>query len=632
MNFFSRLFGKNKNKGGKSKDSPEQDDPEKLDQERAKAIEERAKAIALERAKSAPQPRATTPAKSNPKAETAPRAVTPKPSSVASRAPTPPAASQPSNKAPPQKPAQPKSAPAPVQRKPTPSPAQRKPVEASKPEAPRKVDPRTATPRPKAPQAGTPKPKASQTAAAQQPRRTTERQPTPPPPSSSKANPAKPHQAAADLSPASSSALKREETTDRINRSKPQAPKSAISRSTTVPRGKIEPTASQPSKPAPNGIPKANTPKPARVDGPAFKPVSQTRPKAPSRPSAPASSPSAPAAPKAAPAAAKSSEGGQGEDLLSDVIGSLEQSFDAIIGDALPSDAETPAAETGASGRKAQPRTDSEFDRLTILELFYDIAANHVKPVRNFIMELHDGEVRKEWLQIVQSAIRSIHEAAKQIDIPDLNKALDDYEAVLAIASETPGDVISGEVRDEIIDQYQNLTDVLPKAFTLKDERDQRESLIVHSLLKQVPDVRKVTMDKLYSAGLTALEVLFLATTEDLAATTGIRQVLAQRIVDKFQHYRVEKKQAIPDSERLPFRNKLQSLLEALRTYQQKYEKATKQRDSKGKRAQRLARQGTMLDITIILAQLGELQLIEELERLPFDKRIDKLENYLQAK
>lgn len=314
--------------------------------------------------------------------------------------------------------------------------------------------------------------------------------------------------------------------------------------------------------------------------------------------------------------AKKEGDGG----VLEDLLGSLDESFDAIIAE----QPDTPPP----PGPGDEPNTD-DFDRLTVLELFYDIATNHLRPVRNFMIELHLGEVRKEWIQIAQPAVRSIQSAADQIDIPELKQALDDFDAMLSIATETSGDMISGEVREEFINQYARLAKIMPQAFTLEEEKDQRESLIIHSLLMQVPDVRKVTIDKLYRAGLTALEVLFLATTEDLAVTTGIRKILAQRIVDKFQSFRKESKEAVPDLEQSAQTNKLEEQVTLLREQQTQYEAAAAKRSIEEKRAHRLARQGTLLEITVVLAQLGEVELVEELERLPFEKRIERLESFL---
>jgi hypothetical protein len=319
----------------------------------------------------------------------------------------------------------------------------------------------------------------------------------------------------------------------------------------------------------------------------------------------------------AAPAAPAKPEGGN---VLDALLGSLDESFDAII-------AEQPDSPP-PPGPHDEPNTD-DFDRLSVLELFFDIATNHLRPVRNFMIELHLGDVRKEWLQIAQPAVRSIQSAAEQIDIPELKRALDDFDAIMNIAVEAAGDMISGEIREEFINQYKRLAGIMPKAFTLEEERDQRESLIIHSLLMQVPDVRKVTIDRLYRAGLTALEVLFLATTEDLAATTGIRKILAQRIVDKFQSYRTESQSAVPDPLQAGQTNKLAELVTLLRAQQEKYDAARGSIDEK--RGHRLARQGTLLEITVVLAQLGEVEVVEQLERLPFERRVERLEAFVAS-
>jgi hypothetical protein len=314
--------------------------------------------------------------------------------------------------------------------------------------------------------------------------------------------------------------------------------------------------------------------------------------------------------------AATSKDGG----VLEALLGNLDKSFDAII--------QEQSEMTPPLGNEAEPNTD-DFDRLSVLELFYDIATNHLRPVRNFMIELHLGDVRKEWVHIAQPSIKSIQSAAEQINIPELKRALDDFDALLSIAAESSGDTISGDIREELINHYKALQQIMPRAFTLEEERDQRESLIIHSLLMQVPDVRKVTIDKLYRAGLTALEVLFLATTEDLAVTTGIRKILAQRIVDKFQQYRKEVRESVPDAATAGQTNKLRELIVVLEAQQAKYDEAAMSRSIEEKRAHRLARQGTLLEITVVLAQMGEVELVEHLERLPFEKRIERLRSHI---
>ena len=49
------------------------------------------------------------------------------------------------------------------------------------------------------------------------------------------------------------------------------------------------------------------------------------------------------------------------------------------------------------------------------------------------------------------------------------------------------------------------------------------------------------------------------------------------------------------------------------------------------KRGLRLSRQATILDITVVLAELGEAELVTQLEKLPFEHKIQRLEAYLKT-
>jgi hypothetical protein len=310
------------------------------------------------------------------------------------------------------------------------------------------------------------------------------------------------------------------------------------------------------------------------------------------------------------------------DDFLGDLLLNLDESFDSIIGE---QEDNQPGSKTVVGEPSAQ-----DSDRLAVLELFYDIATNHLRPVRNFMIEVHLGDVRKEWLQIAGPAIASILSAAEQIGIPELQAKLQAFSKTIDQAEQSSADRIGAHLREALIAQYQTLADFMPRAFTLDHKENQRESLITHSLLLQIPDVRKVTIDKLYRAGLTGLEVLFLATTEDLAATTGIRKLLAQRIVEKFQNYRKQTQGFVPDVANVTEISTLDSLIGTLKAQQEAYNKAAAIHDLAEKRGHRLARQGTLLEITVVLARLGETKFVEELERLAMEMKIEALASYLE--
>lgn len=348
----------------------------------------------------------------------------------------------------------------------------------------------------------------------------------------------------------------------------------------------------------------------------------------PSPPSAPQGMASAPPAPPPpSPATAPLGGGDLGEgflDDLDDLLGDFDSNFDAAIAGATGGGQSAPAGDASSHGVVV--------DQAPIRDLFADIAANYVRAVRNFMIEINRGDTVKEWIDICQPAVLSIKRAAEKMELQDVYRAVEDFDAILELASNSEGRMITGEIREELISTYDTLIELMPQAFTLDAERDQRESIIIHSLLMQVSDVRKVTVDKLYAAGLTTLEVFFLAKAEDLAATAGIPDWLGAKIVEKFQGYRAEIQSVAPDANRTAERAKLATLIGDLKAQQEGYERASNgwtEEAAEEKKRLRQARQDTLLQINVVLAQLGEVDLIHEIEKLPFERRIDRLASFL---
>ena len=227
----------------------------------------------------------------------------------------------------------------------------------------------------------------------------------------------------------------------------------------------------------------------------------------------------------------------------------------------------------------------------------------------------------------------SLKRAGEKLDLKELCQALDDYSAALEIVGAREDRAITGDARDLLLVSYERLLEIMPHAFALDTDRTQREAIIVQALLLQVQGVRKVTIDKLYAAGLTSLEVMFTAKADDVVATTGISSVLAERIVEKIQSYRKELKNVVPDASRSSERDRLASLARELKRQHVEYEQAaagwTEEASSK-KKYLRQARDETLLQVKVLLARLGEIDRLAAIERLPFEKKIEKLEAFLE--
>jgi hypothetical protein len=272
-------------------------------------------------------------------------------------------------------------------------------------------------------------------------------------------------------------------------------------------------------------------------------------------------------------------------------------------------------------------------DLAEVRALFAQLAANHVRQVRDFMIDLRWSEPTVDWLPICKPALSSLRRAADKLELADLCLALDRFAEALTLAAAGGARTIGGEPRQALIARYQELSTLMPQAFALDLDRSQREAVILQSLLLQVSDVKKVTLDRMYAAGLTTLEAMFLATPGDIAATTGISEDLAAHIVERFRAYRDQVKATVPDATRARERERVAELVSRLRREHDEYERAAQawsREASEKKKELRQARAQTLLDIQVALARLGEVERLEQLERLPFEKKLSHLESFLE--
>jgi hypothetical protein len=286
------------------------------------------------------------------------------------------------------------------------------------------------------------------------------------------------------------------------------------------------------------------------------------------------------------------------------------------------------------SGEQRSSHSAGLTDLAEVRSLFAQLAVNHVRQVRDFMIDLRWRDATVEWIGICEPALRSLRRAADKLELGPLCSALDRFSEALAFAlSGQPGaSTIDGERRDRLLLRYDELCALMPQAFVLDVDRSQREGVILQSLLLQVPDVKKVTLDRLYAAGLTTLEAMSLATPGDVAATTGIPLALATCIIARFREYRDTVKSGAPDATRARERERLAVLTAKLRREHDDYERTNESWTGDApekKKALRKARAQTLLDVQVLLARLGEVDRLREIERQPFERKVTHLEAFL---
>lgn len=310
------------------------------------------------------------------------------------------------------------------------------------------------------------------------------------------------------------------------------------------------------------------------------------------------------------------------EALLDDV----DAGFGAITGETPPQTLRDPAP-GAAKVAHAAPLGES---LAPARELFTQLAATHVRHVRDFMIDVKAGSATSEWLSLCIPSIDGVRRMAEQFEITDLVKALETYLAALKDAAAGTAFSIEGTVRDRLLATYAPLVALLPSAFALDAVKSRREGIIVQSLLLQVPGVRKVTIDKIYAAGLTTLDSFYVAKPEEIAQTTGIDRTLAERISERFRRYKAEVQAAVPDDSRSSEHARLESLAKDLGAHHMGFERAEKDDDGGRKRELRKARDTTLLEIKVLMARVGEVELLGRLEKLPFGLKLAELERYLE--
>lgn len=348
-------------------------------------------------------------------------------------------------------------------------------------------------------------------------------------------------------------------------------------------------------------------------------------------PSAPASLARSPIAPAAVPlpVAAVASTAADGSERIRGGSPSLPDKSERLLG---VEEIDARLAALDPSDGAAAVGEMLPADLAEVRSLFTQLAANHVRPVRDFMLDLRSGDASIEWLPLCEPALRSLRRAAAKLGLVELCASLDRFGDALSRIQHEGMQSIGGDERQTLLGLYEELGRTLPQAFALDRDRTERESVILQSLLLQVAGVRKITFDKLVGAGLWALEAMFLATAADIASTTGIDRALAQQIVDRFRAYRSQVRASVPDATRARERQRIADLASRLRREHDDYESASRswsREAASTKKRLRCARTRTMLDIRVELARLGEVEWLTHIERLPFAKKLEELDVFL---
>lgn len=292
------------------------------------------------------------------------------------------------------------------------------------------------------------------------------------------------------------------------------------------------------------------------------------------------------------------------------------------------------------TGRSALVDTVNEHaaDRAAVLETFAAVAREHGRPLRELMFQLAVGSTPRSWAQACRPLLHPLQDAAEQIGCTELAEALQGLEAALA-------DAVSAGVSDEPIDAaasatihaaYEQLRVQLPDVFSPSSGGDSRRRVLFESLLLQLPALHRRTIAKLYAAGLSTITQLSRAEPDELSVVVhGLDRELARAIIEHLQRFERERVGVDPASLRGHVHARMRNALGKLGQLQVEFERSESDADhhhgQPRKKAVRRAREAAVLELQRLLAELGDLALIEELKRLPVRAKLRRLHTYLET-
>jgi hypothetical protein len=104
----------------------------------------------------------------------------------------------------------------------------------------------------------------------------------------------------------------------------------------------------------------------------------------------------------------------------------------------------------------------------------------------------------------------------------------------------------------------------------------------------------------------------------------------ANAIIRRFQAYWRERTEEPLTKSEERTKRRLRELLAELGKAHEEFERAETEEDRERKRNARNTRRDRALAMNVLLAQLGEVDLVEELERFPTERRISRVQKYIE--
>jgi hypothetical protein len=269
-------------------------------------------------------------------------------------------------------------------------------------------------------------------------------------------------------------------------------------------------------------------------------------------------------------------------------------------------------------------------DQRAFRDTFSIIAKLHISPLRDLMYHLSVGCTPRAWITQTRPVLSPLFDAARQTAQTDLLDALSELDTALELAEAETTALVGPVSRGAIQHAYARLGKLLPDTFGAPRSADGKRLLLLEALLLQVPNVHRRVITKLYAAGISSMPQLLQGGPDDLVRAAGLDRQLAFAIIEHISRYARERSGLDPARLRSRVLEQLRTLIGRLAQLQAEFERAESADNQVRKKAVRRARDAAVLELQRMVAELGEIELIEELKRCSVRAKVALMHSYLQ--
>lgn len=258
-----------------------------------------------------------------------------------------------------------------------------------------------------------------------------------------------------------------------------------------------------------------------------------------------------------------------------------------------------------------------------VVPIVNDSRRADLRLLADFAVQLALGPVSPAWLSETSMATARLR--ARASNPSELAPALERLERLLAAA---PKRRVEGQVRRELLAALHDLERWLPPPNDLERERERRERLVIEQLLSGVGGLAAEHKRRLFDVVRGSLESLCASGAEALVRDAELPEHHAESLLEGVRGYLDAHAERAPSSIEGAARS-LERALDALERSAREFESACDADDAERKRRARKQRAGAVLDVNLLLAELGEEALLTELERCSVTEKTERLRQWL---